>query len=680
MKNRLSEEISPYLQQHAGNPVAWQPWDDEALILARQMDRPIFLSIGYAACHWCHVMEHESFQDPAIADFMNRNFVNIKVDREERPDLDEIYMKTVVAMTGQGGWPMSVFLTPDLKPFYGGTYFPPERRYGMPSFHDVLEQIAAYWIRDRRRLLENGEHLVEIVNRYAQPVSASSDVTALNILQGICGELAKEYDEQYGGWGGAPKFPSSATIRVLLRDYQRNGSRYALEMATHTLNRMCCGGIYDHLGGGFHRYAVDEEWRVPHFEKMLYDNAQLAVAYLEAWQLTGRENYRCVVRETLDYLLRDMQDGAGGFYASQDADNEGGEGKFYLWTQDQIMACLGDDAGRRFCVAYDVRPGGNFLSHEECHRNSNVLFCKEPDGDYSALRHLLLSERCKRESPQRDEKVLTSWNALAISAFVKAGLAFNDTDYLNAALRAGNFLRDAMCKENCLMRAWRDGRAHLPGYLDDYAAWANACIDLYECTAVFEWIRLAEGAADYMLEHFYDRDAGGFHSTGKEHRHLLARMKPMQDTAEPSGNAQAALALTRLAVITGEEKYSEPAEKTFLVALPMIAQAPAAFPNLLLAMNLQHYGADEIVLDAGTNTDFLSDCLQIIGKHFIPNRQIIYAGESERQAGLPVVEGRMLAQGDCSVWICSNRNCSTPLNTTAALQAAMNQNWKKAEE
>ncbi len=667
LENRLAGEISPYLQQHAANPVAWQPWDDAALEQAIVQDKPVFLSIGYAACHWCHVMEHECFEDESMAELMNRHFINIKVDREERPDLDEIYMKAVVAMTGQGGWPMSVFLTPDLRPFYGGTYFPPERRYGIPGFREVLEQLVAFWAGDRTRLLQNASQLVTLIQSQAAVITGTDNIPAESLCDEAVKVLEDSFDPRWGGWGQAPKFPSSSAIALLLRVHKRTGRENLMSMATETLDRMRSGGIYDHLGGGFHRYSVDEEWRVPHFEKMLYDNAQLAVAYLEAWQATGRDDYRVILRETLDYLVREMQDNAGGFYASQDADSEEGEGAYYLWTYDEIMGLLGEEEGNQFCAAYGVKPGGNFASHDSGHHGKNVLFRERSDSDLSAMRTVLLIERQQRTAPKTDDKVLTSWNGMAITAFARAALAFGDAHYGNAALKAGTFLRDVMFANGTLLRTWRAGKAHLPAYLDDYAAFANACIDLYEYTADFSWIELAQNLVEEMIGRFHNGEGGGFFSTGEEHRHLLVRMYSMHDTAEPSGNSMAYLVLIRLAAVLGEERYRSLAENTLRAAAPMMQRAPSAALSFLTAAEMRLSGAVEITLGGDREYPAMKAFQTVVGEQFIPGRVIVYAGEAERKRNIPLVRGRNAVDGSPCVWVCRNRSCMAPATTTDEL-------------
>ncbi len=665
-KNRLHDAISPYLRQHANNPVHWQPWDEQAFEQARRENKPIFLSIGYAACHWCHVMERESFENPDIAALLNKHFVSIKVDREEHPDLDALYMNVVVAMTGQGGWPMSVFLTPDLKPFYGGTYFPPERRYGMPRFRDVLEQIMLHWQHNEAALTENAEKAVALLRQQAVPDTTEADEPDATLLDTAAQQLQQGFDTENGGWSDAPKFPSPAAIRLLLRAYCRTQKAYLLSMATTTLDKMRDGGIFDQLGGGFHRYTVDAQWRVPHFEKMLYDNAQLAEAYLEAWQITGNADYRATAESVLTYLLRDMRDPSGGFYASQDADSDGEEGAYYLWSYEEVLQHLGTEAGRWFCNCHGIQPDGNFSSPEESHAGRNIPLRVQEDAALATPRATLLQVRNNRVPPQTDDKVVTSWNALTITAFAKAALALGESRYGDAALKAGSFLRDVMLRDTMLLRAWRQGEANLPGYLDDYACTVNAFIDLYECSADSRWLTLARNLADMMLEKFHNAQHGGFYSTSEEHKHLLARLQPFHDTAEPSGNAQATLALLRLGVLFDAEHYTSLAQETIRTGLHLMRKAPMMALNLLLATEFLLRGADEITVTGDHNHPQMAAFLREVGASFIPNRVLIYGDDG---TGHPEVSDTHAAGASelPTVRVCKNRTCLPPVTTPEAL-------------
>jgi len=596
MPNHLADELSPYLLQHAGNPVDWRPWGPEALALARREQKPIFLSIGYSSCHWCHVMAHESFEDPGIADLLNRHFVSIKVDREERLDLDQIYMEVVQMITGRGGWPMSVFLTPEGKPFFGGTYWPPQARGGMAGFDQVLEAVADAWQRRRHDLLTQAEQLTQSLRELAgegfdteaDDGSGKSDQSPLLAAEAA---LRQSFDRQYGGFGPAPKFPQPLALRWLLGRWRRSGEGELREMVTTTLDAMADGGLFDHLGGGFHRYSVDARWLAPHFEKMLYDNASLAVCYLEAWQATGQSRYADVVRQTLDYLLRDMADPLGGFYSGEDADSEGEEGKFYLWTPGEIQAVLGAEAARIFCRVYDVSEAGNFEGRNILHLSrpleteAKMLGC-EPTllaAQLAAARTKLLAARATRVRPGRDEKVLVSWNSLAIDALARAGAALDEPRYTAAAGAAADFLlthlRDG---DGRLLHCWRRGQAKHNAYLDDYAGLGNALVTLYESgqpARLDQAVRLA----DEIVARYADGQHGGFFYTAADHEPLIVRKKDVIDNPVPSGNGLAAMLLGRLQRICRREDYRLAAEATLRACSAWMRRAPTGTFQLLLA-------------------------------------------------------------------------------------------------
>ena len=574
--NRLAGETSPYLLQHAHNPVDWYPWGTEALERAKKENKPIFVSIGYSACHWCHVMERESFEDTETAEILNRHFIAVKIDREERPDLDEIYMTSVQMITGRGGWPLSVFLTPDLKPFYGGTYFPPQSVQGMPAFKTVLNRMAELW-RDRRDgVTHNAEQMLLALRDSASVEPSDSGLPDRSVPLRAAAELGREFDPRWGGFGGPPKFPPSAAIALLLRQYSHTGEKSLLEMATVTLDRMAFGGMYDQLGGGFHRYSVDAHWLVPHFEKMLYDNALLSRAYLEAWQATNKELYRRVAAETLDYVLRDMTDAAGGFHSAEDADSEGEEGKFYVWTEDEIEALLGQEDGALFSRYYGVSKAGNFEGRNILHvpldppvpPGGENVSREQARTRLEPLRRKLLARREKRVRPGKDDKVLAAWNGMMISALARGYQVTGDDRYLKAATRAADFVLSRMVRDGVLMRTYRglggpDGRgtAKLPGYLDDYAEVAGGLIDLYEAGFDRRWLQAADELADKMLADFWDQENGGFFYTSAAHKNLLVRTKPFYDGAVPSGNATATLVLLRLSRLLDNRDYWSKAEK-----------------------------------------------------------------------------------------------------------------------
>ncbi len=589
MTNQLANESSPYLLQHADNPVEWYPWRDEALQRARKEDKPILLSIGYAACHWCHVMAHESFEDPQTAAFMNEHFINVKVDREERPDIDSIYMAAVVAMTGQGGWPMTVIMTPDCRPFFGGTYFPPVQRYGMPAFTQVLQGIAQAWQTQRDVVEKSAVEVTSHLRRGAIPITTGATLDA-DLFDQALSNLLRTFDSKLGGFGAAPKFPPSMTLEFLLRMALERGDGMALTMAETTLKAMALGGLYDQIGGGFARYSTDERWLVPHFEKMLYDNALLARVYLHAWQVTGNPLYRRITEETLDFVARELRHEAGGFYSSYDADSEGEEGKFYVWSADEIRRELGEDAAL-FCAAYDVTDRGNW-------EGQNILNMSRPLATVAeefnmdpaeaaqrlaAARAHLYDVRTKRVWPGLDDKVLTAWNGLMLAAFAEAGVALNRPDYTAIAEQNAEFLRDTLRRvDGRLLRTWKAGsEARYNGYLEDYAYLADGLLALYQSTLDVRWFVWARELADSLLTHFIDDEDGGFFDTSDDHEDLLHRPKELQDNATPSGNAMASGVLLKLALLTGDGRYWDVAEQATAGLYEMMARYPGSFAQWL---------------------------------------------------------------------------------------------------
>ena len=616
MPNKLAGSTSPYLLQHQNNPVDWYPWGNEALQKAGLEFRPIFLSIGYAACHWCHVMEHESFENVAIASFLNENFVSIKVDREQRPDLDHIYMQTIQMLTGSGGWPMSVFLTPDMKPFYGGTYWPPESRWGRSGFLDVLHAVSDAWRNKRDSLLKQSEditaHLRTASHRNKNVSDAVPEKNILideSLLWIADRWLLQAFDQDYGGFGGAPKFPHAMDLRFLIHLQPRRPTDERLNAITKTLDSMADGGIYDHLGGGFARYSVDEKWLVPHFEKMLYDNSLLVMAYTDGYLLTKDSRYRKVVCETLDYVLDDLTDGQGGFYCTRDADSEGVEGKFYVWTREEILNILGMERGERFCEAYGVTFGGNF-------EGKNILHHPEPlatiarrlgislEGVQQELvrdRRTLLAVRDNRVWPGLDDKVLCSWNALMISAMAKAGVAFSIPKYLAAAEAAAEFIQQSMTRDDGrLFHAWRKGTKEIDGFLEDYSYLADALVTLFECTGDPKYIDRACQLVTMIDEHFHD-EQGGFFFTASDSEELITRYKDQHDGSVPSGNAMAATALVKLAQLTNDSRLIQLAEETIQQAAYLMHHSPGSVCQMLMA--LDHYigPSEELVYVACSN-------------------------------------------------------------------------------
>jgi uncharacterized protein len=649
MPNRLADETSPYLLQHKDNPVDWQPWDDQALARAREENRPILLSIGYSACHWCHVMERESFEDESTAQLMNEKFVCIKLDREERPDLDAIYMEACQAMTGHGGWPLNVFLTPEHVPFYTGTYFPPEERQGMPSWKQVLHAVAEAWEERSDQIRANSDRVVQRLQGGAalQPVGEEIEP---RMLDEAVESLRAMHDSRLGGFGGAPKFPPASAIEFLLR-------RGETDMTSLTLRAMAAGGIYDQIGGGFSRYAVDERWLIPHFEKMLYDNALLARAYLHGWQVIGDPLFRTVAEETLEWALREMRAPEGGFFSALDADSEGEEGRFYVWTPEDLREVLGDDAAR-VADFYGVRPGGNFEGRTILTRGEN------PPEDLDELRQRLYTARAQRVWPGLDDKRLTSWNALMISALAEAGAVLEREDFLDAARRAAEFvlgeLRDG---EGHLLRTYKDGRARLNAYLEDHAFLLEALLTLYESTFEPRWFGAARELADTMIERFADEERGGFFETSADHEQLVARRKDLEDHPIPSGNASAAYGLLRLAALTGEHEYERRALGVFQLLHPIAAKHANAFAHLLQALDFHLSPTKEVAL-AGDDIEALE---RVIRDAFRPHL-VLAGGEPD---GVPLLEGRVPVGGRAAAYVCERFACQAPVTEPSELAALL---------
>jgi hypothetical protein len=659
--NRLADETSPYLLQHAHNPVDWYPWGDEAFARARREDKPLLLSVGYSACHWCHVMERESFEDAAIARLMNEHFVNVKVDREERPDVDQIYMQAVQAMTGHGGWPMTVFLTPQGVPFYGGTYFPPVPRHGMPAFPQLLEAIADAWRTRRSEVLESSSRITselkgtERLRSAAQPLT---DEVLFSAFQGI----SAQFDARLGGLGGAPKFPQPMIWDFVLRFWKRTANPMAREMVRTTLTRMARGGIYDQLGGGFHRYSVDAQWLVPHFEKMLYDNAQLASLYLAAWLAFGDDEYRRVCQETLDYLLREMRAPQGGFYSSQDADSEGEEGKFFVWTADEIRAVLGPDSETALQY-WGADRGANF-------EGRNILWVPgEPDPQRIAgARQRLGQARERRVRPGRDDKVLVAWNALACRAFAEAGRALGREDYVAAAVGNAEFVLSGMRERGRLLRTWKSGRARLNGYLEDYAMLAAALLEVYQATLDRRWLDEARRLGDGMLELFWDPDIAGFYDTGTDHEQLIVRPRNLFDNAVPCGSSVAVETLLRLRVLTGEADYETKALAALRPMADLLSRYPAGFGRFLSALDFHLGPVLEIALLDGPRGG-LPALLAEVHSRYLPNRVLAGARDGDRAAAaaIPLLEGRGAVEGRATAYVCRNYTCDLPVTEPAAL-------------
>ena len=674
--NRLVHETSPYLLQHAHNPVDWYSWGDEAFEKAKSQNKPVLLSIGYSACHWCHVMERESFENEKIAALMNELFINIKVDREERPDLDEIYMNAVQMLTGRGGWPMTVFLTPEGKPFYGGTYFPPEDRQGMPGFPRVLVGVAQAYREKPQDVEKSVEQILTALQRMSQ-----SRESGRNFSSAIIGEtaeqIARAYDSQHGGLGQAPKFPNAGVYELFLRHYHHSKRQRFLDMVTHTLTKMAEGGIYDHLGGGFHRYSVDEKWLVPHFEKMLYDNAQLVRVYAQVHCATGNPLFKRVMEETVDYLLREMLHREGGFYSTQDADSEGEEGKFFVWTPDQIAAVVGEEASEIFCRIYDVTEHGNFEGKNILHPvltidQGSKLFKK----DARAIEALLAEAKAKlfevrerRVKPFRDEKIILSWNGLALSGLAEAIKISPKPEYVEAANNTVEFIFAKMFRDGHLLHTYKEGTAKYLGYLDDYAFFAAALIDLYETTFNRANLKRAVQLADIMVREFRDEGNGAFFYTGKSHEQLISRSKPVFDGSIPSGNAIATQLLLRLYHLTGIEDYLKRAEEILRSYYDAMEGQPFGFAHLLCALDLYLNKPKEIVVVGKRETSAIAELVREINSLYLPNKTLQLVGPNEPLERIsPLLQGKNPVDGKPTVYVCQNFTCSAPVTSWQELK------------
>ncbi len=675
--NRLIDETSPYLLQHAHNPVDWYPWGPEALSRSRDEDKPILLSIGYAACHWCHVMEHESFENEEIAQLMNENFVCIKVDREERPDLDSIYMNAVQMLTGHGGWPMTMFLTPDLKPFYGGTYYPPADIRGMPGFPRVLMSIADSYKNRREDVLSSAESITSELNNVNRFV-ANDEMLTVDVLNLAFSALSRTFDRLNGGFGGAPKFPPSMGLMFLLRYHKRTNSPVALEIVETTLQKMAAGGMYDHLGGGFARYSVDAEWLVPHFEKMLYDNALLARIYLYAFQQTKNPLYRRIAEETLEYIIRDMTDRTGGFYSSEDADSEGEEGKFYVWTEDEVLDLLGKEDGEIFCEFFDVTEQGNFEHGKSILHTPRSLeeFAQAKGRDVEELKRIinagktrLFNVREDRIRPGRDEKSLAAWNGLMLTAFAEAANTLGRDDYREVAIRNAEFILSNLMRDGRLLRTYKDGRSKLNAYLEDYAYVIEGLIALYEATFELKYFDEARELSDTMIAKFWDATEGGFFFTSDDHEELITRTKDYFDNATPSGNSVAALALLKLGLLTEEHDYQRFAAMILRTMRQAMSRYPSGFGYLLSALDFYLSEPKEIAIVGDIDSHEIRLFVEEIYSRYIPNK-VVAASEPEDEKSarsIKLLEARPLVDGKASVYVCRNYTCLAPATSASEL-------------
>ncbi|HEU5251470.1 MAG TPA: thioredoxin domain-containing protein [Thermoanaerobaculia bacterium] len=678
MANRLAKEKSPYLLQHADNPVDWYPWGDEAFSRAKAEDKPIFLSIGYSTCHWCHVMEHESFENEAIAELINRNFVPIKVDREERPDIDDIYMTAVQTMTGSGGWPLSLFLTPEGHPFYGGTYYPPDDQYGRPGFPTLLRAIADAWKTRRVELESSAGQLVEHLDA-ATRAPGGPEVGA-DALERAARALAAEFDPRYGGFGGAPKFPPAMRLEFLVRYFVRTGEPRAREMVETTLARMAAGGVYDHVGGGFHRYSTDAKWLVPHFEKMLYDNALLARAYVLAHRAFDNEDFARIARETLDYLLLEMTPGEGGFFAAQDADSAGEEGTFYVWDPATLEAAVGKEATPIVAARYGVTAAGNFehgrtvLSIVKSVPELSAEFGLDEariEGILRESRRRMYDARSRREHPATDTKLLTDWTALAISAFALAARVLREPRYEEAARRAADRILSRCRVSGDLLHREKEGVAGISGFASDYSCFVEALLDLYEATFEPRYFRAAVELADEMEARFVD-PRGGYFLAADGHGRLIVRPRELFEGATPSSNSVAAMNLLRLATFTGDGKYRERAEKIFSAFSGYLDRAPAAFPRLLAALDYRQDEPREVVLSGDPGRADFEALRDAVFRSRRLNRVVAHADAAESLASVaPLVASRGSAGGAAQAWVCRNFACLRPTSEATELAAAL---------
>jgi len=701
--NRLAREKSPYLLQHAHNPVDWYPWGEEAFAKARQEKKPIFLSIGYSTCHWCHVMERESFENEEVAAFMNLRFVNIKVDREERPDVDRVYMTFVQATTGGGGWPLNVWLTPALKPFVGGTYFPPEDRYGQPSFMKVLRRIADAWANDHAKISETGSQIMAALVRSAAAPAESGGKVDGKLIDDAYQQIARGYDAREGGFGGAPKFPRPVTLDFLFHVYHRSAANTeageaALGMALFTLRKMAAGGMHDQLGGGFHRYSVDALWRVPHFEKMLYDQAQLANAYLDAYQITGDLRYEAIARDTLDYVRRDLTDAGGGFYSAEDADSltkaggtEKAEGAFYVWTKKEIDDALGEYA-ELFDYQYGVEEDGNAAEGSDPQgefRGKNILYERqsfaetakhfgrsELDVDESMRyrRATLLELRAKRPRPHLDDKIITAWNGLMISAFARAAQVLGDTSYLEAATRSAEFVRDKLYdgKALTLRRSYRGGPSEIGGFAEDYAFYIQGLLDLYEASFDVRWMRLAEQLQATQDGLFWDNKNGGYFTSTGDDPSILLRLKEDNDNAEPAPSSIAALNLLRLAQMRDAKELRERARQTIAAFAASLNHFPSAMPLMLVALDFSLTKPKQIIIAGKPGATDTRELLQETRRHYLPNTIVLLADGGEGQkflAGkLEEMKEMKPLDGKAAAYVCENFTCKAPVTSAEELR------------
>ncbi len=680
MPNHLINETSPYLLQHANNPVDWYPWGEEALSKARSEDKPILLSIGYSACHWCHVMERESFENPQIAEIMNDNYVCIKVDREERPDLDSIYMNAVQALTGGGGWPMTVFLTPDARPFYGGTYFPPEDRGGMVGFPRLLERVSDAFKSRRGEVVQTTNELLNHIQ--PQPPARGTNPLSSEVLHDAMATLVQGFDFDNGGFGSAPKFPQPMIYEFLLHYHHVNNDPFALQMVEISTEKMSRGGMYDQIGGGFHRYSTDAHWLVPHFEKMLYDNALLSRLYLHLFQATGNGWYRRIVEETLDYVLREMTDPAGGFYSTQDADSEGEEGKFFIWSMGKIVDLLGPEDGPIAAGYLGATEGGNF-------EGLNILHLPEATGPYAEqcglsieeliakiqrAKAVLLEERETRIHPARDEKVLTAWNGLMIRSFAEAASVLERDDYRQAALDSAAFILRELRKDGRLLRTYKDGQAKLNGYLEDYACMAHGLLALYEATFDIQWFEEANALGKDMVDLFWDEAQGIFYDTSRDHEALVVRPRDFFDNATPCGGSVATGVLLQLAVLTGDSEYSRRASAAMHAVQQHLSRIAQGMGRWLSNVCFYTSAPKEIAIIGDPSSEDTQALTKVVYQRFLPNKVVAGSpGPAPENKATPLLQDRVMIDGKPTAYVCENYSCQLPVTTPDELATQLGQ-------
>ena len=682
--NRLINETSPYLLQHAHNPVDWYPWGEEALELSRRDDKPILLSVGYAACHWCHVMEHESFENEQIASVMNEHFINIKVDREERPDLDEIYMNAVQMLTGSGGWPMTMFLAPNLKPFYGGTYFPPDDRYGRPGFPRVLLGVVEAYRERRESVVEQANRITERLNQLSETQAGDQPLNT-GVFDRAFQDYRSRFDARHGGFGSAPKFPPSMGLAFLLRYWHRTGNPNAKEMVELTLQKMAQGGMYDQIGGGFHRYSTDETWLVPHFEKMLYDNALLSAVYLETYQATGESFYANIAEDTLDYVLREMYNPeTGGFYSTQDADSEGVEGKFFVWTPDEVAELLEAEHAKIFCEYYDITAPGNFEGKNILHvQTPPDIFAKKLAIDLGELdailtdgRQKLFEVREQRIKPGLDDKILTSWNGLMVRSMASGYQILGHDRYLEAAEASANFVLTALSQDNGLLRTHRAGKSHLNAYLEDYSYFVAGLINLYEATFNLRWLKEAQRLSETMIEQFWDDAKGGFFYTSKGHESLIVRSKSAYDGATPSGTSIAVHSLLRLSKLLNQPNLTEKAQTALRLYSHQMESAPSGSAQLLCELDFLLSIPKEIAIAGNLNSEGAKNVLHAIHSRFIPQKVVAMLDDNDEEAHvaealIPLLEYKRQINGETTAYVCENYVCKSPTTNLAELESQL---------